>query len=199
MRSSSRTCAVTLILTAVVSLGCGKKDDEKKPATQVAAKVDAEEITLHQVNSVLARTPNLAPEVADRDKREVLDRLIDQQLAKQQAIAKKLDRTPAVQQALEAAKTEILARAYLEQVSAAQPAPSGDEVRKYYAEHPELFAQRRIFNLEEISIPAKDDVAGLRELAGEGPFDAGNRRLADVAQDRILGQSRGARCRTAPA
>jgi EpsD family peptidyl-prolyl cis-trans isomerase len=145
--------------------GCGKNEGGK-PTTQVAAKVNADEITVHQVNSVLARTTNVTPEVADRAKREILDRLIEQQLATQQAIHKNLDRTPGVQQALAAAKSEILARAYLEQIAAAQPKPTPEETKKYYAEHPELFAQRRVFSLEEIALAADENVAAeLRQRA----------------------------------
>jgi EpsD family peptidyl-prolyl cis-trans isomerase len=164
-----RICLVPLLLAVVCGAGCGKSEDKKKPATQVAAKVNADEITVHQVNSVLARTPNLAPEAAARAKTEILDRLVEQQLARQKAIEKKLDQSPGVVQAMEAAKSEILARAYLEQVAAVQPKPSPEDVKKYYAEHPELFAQRRLFSLEEISLVANDEVAaGLRERAAKG-------------------------------
>ena len=157
-----------LLLALVVAYGCGKGEEKKAPATQVAAKVNADEITVHQVNYALAKTPNLAPELAERAKKEILNRLIDQQLARQQAIGKKLDRAPGVQQALEAARSEILARAYLEQVAAAQPKPSTEETKKYYAEHPELFAQRRVYSLEEIAFATKDDIAaGLRERAAK--------------------------------
>jgi hypothetical protein len=45
---------------------------------------------------------------------------------------------------------EAAARAYLQQVAQAQPRPSAEEVHDYYAQHPELFAQRRLFTLEEI-------------------------------------------------
>src|SRR5687768_8619220 len=100
------------LLTLVLVAGCGK-DESRKVATQVAAKVNAYEITVHQVNGVLAKTPNVTAESASRVKHEILDRLIEQQLAMQQAVEKKLDRSPVVQQALEVARTEILARAYL--------------------------------------------------------------------------------------
>ena len=156
-----------LLFALALAAGCGKKEEkttEAKPATQVAAKVNADEITVHQVNNILAGNRNLKPEAAEEAKRDVLNRLIDQQLAKQQAIEKELDRTPKVVQAIETARSEILARAYIEQVAAAQLRPTDGEVKKYYAEHPELFAQRRIFNLEEIVILPKDGLAaGLRE------------------------------------
>lgn len=165
---SHRTNAVAVVLAVAVVAACAKQDEEKKPATQVAARVNSEEITVHQINNLLASTPNLAPEVAERAKSEILNRLIEQQLARQQAIGKKLDRTPGVQQALEAAKSEILARAFREQITAAQLKPTPEEIKKYYAEHPELFAQRRVFNLEELSVASSDAAAaGLRERAAK--------------------------------
>jgi EpsD family peptidyl-prolyl cis-trans isomerase len=152
-----------LLLALALTTGCGKKE-EAKVTTQVAARVNSDEITVHQVNYVLARNPNVTPETADQAKREILDKLIDQHLARQKAIKNKLDRTPNVMQAIEAAKSEILARAYLDQVAATLPKPATWETEKYYKEHPELFAQRRLFDLEEIVFVAKGDVAtGLRE------------------------------------
>lgn len=155
---TSVVCALALLLVA-----CGKGDD-KKASSQVAAKVNGTEITVSQINSVLARTQNLTPESAERAKREILGKLIDAEIAKQEAVAKKLDRTPNVVQTLESAKTEILARAYIEQVAAAQPKPTADEIKKYYTEHPELFSERRLYNIEEISAPVGEGVAArLRE------------------------------------
>jgi EpsD family peptidyl-prolyl cis-trans isomerase len=152
-----------LLLALALSTGCGKKEDAKV-ATQVAARVNSDEITVHQVNNILARNQNITPEVATQAKREILDRLIDQHLARQKAIENKLDRSPSVMQAIEAAKSEILARAYLEQIAAAIPKTATWEVQKYYKEHPELFAQRRLFELEEFVFVAKVEVAaGLRE------------------------------------
>lgn len=161
-----------ILLSLALAAGCGKDadkkkaEDAKKAATQVAAKVNSDEITIHQVNQVLARTPNLKPEGGEQAKRDILERLIDQQIARQKAIEKKLDRSPAVQLAIEAAKSEILARAYLEQVAAAQPKPTPEDVKKYYAEHPELFSERRVYNLEELAfVVTEEQGAQLRESA----------------------------------
>jgi EpsD family peptidyl-prolyl cis-trans isomerase len=163
-----------LLVAIALFSGCGKKDDaaksesKEKAATQVAAKVNAEEITVHQVNSVLSRNPNIPPEAAAKAKHEILSRLIDQQLAKQQAVEQKLDRKPAVMQAIEAARSEILARAYIDQITAAQPKPTPDDIKKYYNDHPELFSERRIFDLEEIVVaPQPELTAKLREQSAK--------------------------------
>lgn len=83
-----------------------------------------------------------------------------------EALARRLDRTPEVLRSLEAAKTEVLARAYLEELGRAQPEPSTVEVRQYYAAHPELFAERRVFTLEQIDVPHAGGIGvSLRERA----------------------------------
>lgn len=147
-----RACRSIALLLTLATLGAC--NDDKKAATQVAAKVNGAELTVSQVNGVLAHVKGITAENADAAKREILDKLIDQQLAVEQALGKKLDRNPNVMQAIEASKREILARAYLEQVAAAQPRPTADEAKKFYADHPALFADRKLYNLQELAIAA---------------------------------------------
>jgi EpsD family peptidyl-prolyl cis-trans isomerase len=167
---------ISIILVPSVALaiaGCGNKDAEKpKPATQIAAKVNSGEISVHQLNYVLTRTPGaggVSPEMAPKVRREVLDRLVDQELAVEKAIEKKLDRSPEVLLALENARREILARAYVEQITAGAPKPTIEEAKKYYAENPPLFAERRIYNIQELVLPAAAGVA----VELRGMVDAG--------------------------
>jgi EpsD family peptidyl-prolyl cis-trans isomerase len=145
------TILVLALVGFVGACGSGKSD---KPATQMAARVNSDEITVHQVNAVLTRATGLTEANVALVKKEILERLIDQQLAVQQAEERQLDRTPAVVQAIDAARREILARAYLEQVAGARARPAAEEVKRYYVEHPELFAQRRVYNLREMLVPA---------------------------------------------
>ena len=177
MNAIQKIRLASCLLAAAVLSGCGNKaKEEPKIVTQVAAKVNAEEITVSQVNNVLGRTPNIPPEAADRAKREILEKLIDQHLAKQAALEKQLDRTPQTMQAIEAARNEILARAYLQQIASAQTQPSPEAVKKYYNDHPELFAERKIFQIEEILVP---DAGG---LADQVQAQIGkSRSLQDVA------------------
>src|SRR6185503_17653181 len=150
---------LSLAIVGAIVGGCGKTEEDKKPATQVAARVNSTEITVSQINAVLVRTPNVTPETSDRIKREILDRLIDQELAKQQAIEKKLDRQPETLRKLENARSDILVGAYFQQIAAAQPRPSPEEAKEYFAKHPELFSNRRIYDIEELLVAPKPDLA----------------------------------------
>ncbi|MEZ5637997.1 MAG: EpsD family peptidyl-prolyl cis-trans isomerase [Burkholderiaceae bacterium] len=145
----------TFVLVAVALAACGDKGGSKT-ATQVAAKVGSEEISIHQINFVLSRTntANVTPDNAQRLRQEVLEKLIDQQLAVDQAVENKLDRSPEVVSQLEAARREVLARAYVQRVAGGLPKPTTEEAQKYFNDNPALFSERRIYNLQEILVPA---------------------------------------------
>jgi EpsD family peptidyl-prolyl cis-trans isomerase len=156
---------VTLV-AAVALVGCGDKKD-KAAASQTAAKVNKDEITVHQINFVMQQQRGLKPEQADAAGRQILERLIDQQLALQKGDDLKLDRDPRVVQQLEAARREILARAYFEKVGEGAPKPSADEIKKYYTDKPALFSDRRIYSIQELGIEAKpEQVPELKEKLG---------------------------------
>lgn len=152
------TVAALVAVTLVVLTGCGEKKD--KPASQTAAKVNKEEITVHQINFVLQQQRGLAPEQAASASKLALERLIDQELALQKAQDQKLDRDPRVVQQLEAARREIIARAYAEKIAAGAPKPSAAEIKTYYDAHPALFKERRVYNLQELAIQAKPEQVG---------------------------------------
>lgn len=145
---------------ALTLTACGNKED-KKVATQVAVKVGSEEISVHQINQVLSRTnaANTTPQAVQTLRREVLEKLIDQQLAVSQAEESKLNRSPEVVALIEVARREVLARAYIQQVTGALPKPTAEENKKYFADHPALFAERRVFNLQEVQLPASAGAA----------------------------------------
>jgi EpsD family peptidyl-prolyl cis-trans isomerase len=156
LKSNRAPLLLAALTTAVLLAACGGDKGGDK-ASQTAAKVNKEEITVHQINFVLQRQPGLKAEQAEAAGKQVLERLIDQELAVQKAQEQKLDRDPRVVQQIEAAKREIIARAYVERVGEAVAKPSNDEIAKYYAEKPALFKDRRIYSLQEIQIEAKPE------------------------------------------
>jgi EpsD family peptidyl-prolyl cis-trans isomerase len=154
--------AALAVMSALILTACGNSGGSK-PATQIAAKVGSEEISIHQINQVLARnnTANLSEREQRQISRDILERLIDQQLAVDQAVDKKLHRSPEIVAQIESTRREILARAYLKQITDAVAKPTEEEARKYYAENPALFAERKAFVLQEINTTAEPEVTKL--------------------------------------
>ncbi len=155
---TGRLTLLAVLAAAALLAGCGAKKD--KAATQVVAKVNKEEISVHQVNFVLQQQRGLRPEQAEAAGKQVLDRLVDQELAVQKAQELKLERDPRVLQQIEAARREIIARAYFEKSGDAAPKPSADEIKKYYDDKPALFKERRIYSIQELAIEAPADQVG---------------------------------------
>lgn len=173
-----RITALGLVLAAALA-GCGEKDAESKAATQVAAKVNSDEITVHQINYEMSRlNGKISPDQAKAAANQVLNGLVDQHLLVQKAIDEKIDRDPVVLQNLEAARRQILAQAYLQRLTDKAISPTAAEIEDYYAKNPALFAERRIYRLQEISIPVtpenaesiKAQLTGLRSLQELGAW-----------------------------
>ncbi len=148
-----RPAVLTWILIVAALAGCGGQGGDKQPS-QVAAKVNKEELSVHQINFVLQQMRGIKPEQSAAASRQVLERLIDQELAVQRAQELKVDREPAVVQQIEAARREIIARAFGERVGQAAEKPTLEQISAYYNEHPALFKERRVYNLQELQIDA---------------------------------------------
>ncbi len=147
--------ALPLLLALVLLGGCGHKEAKD---TQVAAKVNGKEITVSQVNFALSRLGQQIPQ--DKLKQvgaQALNSIIDQTLLEQAAVKDKLDRDPQVLQAIEAAKLQILAQAYAQKQTTGVAKPTDADIAKYYNDHPDLFAQRKIYKLQELQIQAKPE------------------------------------------
>jgi EpsD family peptidyl-prolyl cis-trans isomerase len=152
-RPSTVPIAALLGLAASVMLAaCSGGDTTAKAATQVAARVNKTEISVHQINYLLQRQSGMSSDQLDAASKGALERLIEQELAVQRAKELELDRDPRIVQALEAARREVLARAYTDSVSDAALKPAPEDIRKYYDANPALFKQRRVYVVQEMAV-----------------------------------------------
>lgn len=162
--------SVSILLMTVTLVACGEKaNDAKKSDTQVVAKVNGDEISIHQVNLQLGRVGNIDEAQSKAVSQQILAKLVDQQLLKQKALEEKLDRDPRVLQVIEASKSEILAQAYLEKVATKAKKATTSEIDTFFNEHPELFEKRRLFRLQELVVQSGQDKfdeieAGLKNI-----------------------------------
>ena len=170
----SRRALASFVVLAVLA-ACSKSDGTA--VTQAVAKVNKEEITELQVNQVLERQRGLKPEQLDAASGRAVAALVDQEIVYQKARDLKLDRDPHVVQAIEAAKREIISRAYLERVADGAAQPSAAEVRSYYDGKPALFRNRRIYSLQELAVETPPErraqlEADLKTLKSSTEFDS---------------------------
>lgn len=142
--------AVSLVTISLLT-SCSKNEAGKSDvkAGQSIVRVNDDEITIHQLNLEMQRA-NIQPAQQEEASKQIVKSLVDRQILVQEAVKAKLDRNPNVLQAIESAKAQILAQAYLEtKVPVSQPTDA--EVVEYRTQHPEIFANRKVYVMDEAS------------------------------------------------
>ncbi len=157
----------SFVAAALVLQACSDKpsapqaaDKSQRPAeestaakpTQVVARVNAEELTVHQLNERMAAWTGGAGSSGAEDPAigRSLNRLIELTLLRQEAEAQGLANKPDVMRQLLASRSEVLARAMAQQLGEEEPTPAPQDVRRYFDEHPESFARRQVFLVREV-------------------------------------------------
>lgn len=154
--------ALILSVMMLIIAGCSKHGESGKSHSQVVARVNGNELTVHQLNFALSKMGKLDQAQLKPVSEKVLQQMVEMELLKQKAIDAKLDRDPRVLQMLEAAKQQVLAQAYVQKIATRQAAPSGDDIRKFYDTHPELFSERNVYGIQEFVV--KDGNAHANEI-----------------------------------
>jgi len=145
-------CASLVLLSAAGLSACGEK--EKKPG-QTLASVNGEEITVMQLNEELQRA-NVAPGQQKDASKQLLESLIDRQLLQNAAAKDKTDRDPKVVQAIERAKSLLIAQAYMQKRVGTVARPTQQEISEYFQKNPQFFAERKQFDMRQLLIATAD-------------------------------------------
>jgi EpsD family peptidyl-prolyl cis-trans isomerase len=161
--NNKRAMCLSVALVAALLAGCGEKAKESKPG-QALARVDGSEITVLQLNEELQRSGVPANQQQQASK-QLLQALIDRQLLENEAAKEKLDRDPKVMQAIERARSLIIAQAYMQKKIGNPQPPSQAEVEDYFNKHPEFFSNRKQFNMNELVVEGKALTPDLRAAA----------------------------------
>lgn len=148
---SSRAALCGILLLVAALSACSVEQDK----TQVLARVNGEEITLRQIKQELLTTGGHSM-LHSASTRQLLDALIDRRLLTDAAMSSKLDRSPEVALAIERANADIISKAYLSSIDSKIARPSMGEICDYYQQHPQYFAERKQFVIQQIVIASKD-------------------------------------------
>lgn len=169
----NRILALSLSAAAAVVLcSCGKPDI--KTAGRPNSQLRGEEAPVRHVDSALASNDKSSGGQADRGV-SAADGFTDQELLATEAVQAKLDRDERVARAIERARRQILAQAYIDRAMISASQPTAQEIGKFYDDNPALFAERRIYRVRELSVDiAPERFGNLRTMV------AGADSLAEV-------------------
>jgi EpsD family peptidyl-prolyl cis-trans isomerase len=157
---------------AVVLCSCGKSDI--KTAGRPTSQLRGEEFPVRHVDSALARNSSLASDQTDRTA-SAAERITDQELLATEAVQARLDRDERVARAIERARRQILAQAYIDRAVNSASRPTAKEIGRFYEDNPALFAERRIYRVRELSVNiAPERFGSLRTMV------AGAKNLSEV-------------------
>lgn len=144
-----------VLLSALLALaGCGEKKTAE--TVQAAVKVGGDAVTVAALDREMKKLGELSETQTQQAKEKVLNALVDQTLLMQAAVSAKLDAQPEVKQRLESARRQVLAETYIEHLASTAAKPSDADINAYYNQHPELFAERQIYKLQELNIQVSE-------------------------------------------
>ena len=173
LRLASAAAAVCLALAA-----CGQRvghEAAPQPGDKAVASVDGHTIWASDVKreavaqGLIGQGEPLDP--SSDTFRQVLDEVIDQKLLAAEAVRRKLDKDPAAQKRLAAARERVLSDLLVEGV--VEKAVSEDAIKQLYQEQVKLSRQSEELRARQIVVAGQPEAAGIRKaLAGGASFEA---------------------------
>ena len=158
---------LVFVAAAAVSVlalsGCGGKGDVAAlDKGQVVATVDGNDITVHQLNAELS---GLAVPSGERRKQVeigALQALVNRTILADIARERGIDKTPAYILQQQRTNEALLVQMLQRDIASKIAPPSRDEAAKFINDNPNLFAQRKIYLLDQIQFQMPDDVSKLK-------------------------------------
>ncbi len=159
----ARIAATALALAGAIALsGCGRKQETQAVAGQVIAHVGPDEVTQQELDNELRLANIPADKRTDAVIKAILTRILERKYLVQEAVAAKLDREPTVHLDLLRAREQVLAGAFVQRdLRTKITGISNSDVDAYIQAHPERFARRQVFQIEQASFAPQKDMDSL--------------------------------------
>jgi len=134
------------------------------PTGQVVAKVAGREITLRELQAELNGVNVTDPKQAKAVQQRALQLIVMRTLMADAARKDGLDKTPDFALQQQRATDGLLAQALEQKVAKAVPAPAPEEIERFISANVNIFAERKIFDVDQIRFARPTDPAVLRGL-----------------------------------
>lgn len=159
-----RSGGVGALLACLALAACDQ--GEKAPSGQVVANVKGEEITRTQLKSEVEQSQ---ARPTNADGRKQLEQMVLQSIVARKVVAEAarkegVEKTPEFAMLRDRAEETLLVQAYQQKLLKAVPPVSREDVTRFMAEHPDVFAQRKIFVVDQIRVARPADPALLAKF-----------------------------------
>lgn len=139
------------LLACIAMSGCGMIGGSKKaPEGQVVATVNGEEITITELNREMGGASPADPQQRKALEQAALQNIITRKLLAQTAKEQKLDKSPIYAQQEAQAKEGLLVSALQRKIAATAVNPTRADAEKFVADHPNMFAERRVMVVDQV-------------------------------------------------
>jgi peptidyl-prolyl cis-trans isomerase C len=155
---STATIALALVLTA-----CGSKEGETLEKGQVLATVNGTDITANELNAELigAQLP-AAGEQRKAIEQQALQGLIDRTILADIAREKSIDKSPIYIGQKRRAEENLLVQLLQRDIASKISPTTAAEAKSFIESNPQLFADRKIYQLDQIQFQMPQDLTKLK-------------------------------------
>jgi EpsD family peptidyl-prolyl cis-trans isomerase len=147
--------AVLVLLIGSLGLTACEKQPSPGPEGEKVASWDGGYVSKAELDYAVEQLGPLDKTVQAAIRTKALDELVSEKLIYSAAEKKGLLKSPAFQLAEESATRLAVARAYAQNLAAELKKPTTAEIGDYYNNHPLLFSERKIYQLQQIHVTAK--------------------------------------------
>ncbi|WP_416908770.1 MAG: hypothetical protein ACMVO5_03915 [Polymorphobacter sp.] len=151
---------VPIAALALALAACGEKD-AAIPDGQVVATVDGKDVTIHEVNAEIGLIRAPADTPRKFLEQVALARVIERKMLAAEARGKELDNRPQFLLSKVRAEEGLLVQALQADIQGQVPQTTREAAQKYIEENPQVFAERRIFAIDQIQFLRPDNLERL--------------------------------------
>lgn len=149
---------------AVFALSACGRDDPKPPTGQVVASVGGREITRRELQAEMAGLTAATPAIQKEQQKAALQRLVQRAILVNAAKEQGIDKDPAFALTAQRATDAVMVQMLERKAVASVPAPSDEEVAQFMQTNPDMFAQRKLFDIDQIRTPLPTDPKFIKQL-----------------------------------
>lgn len=157
--------AIIVAASCGVLAGCGLGlGKAKAPTGQVLATVGNHEITVRDLRAEMGSSVPKDPSAAKAAEQSALQTLIGRYVIAQAAREQGLDKTPDFALQKDRAMDALLVQSLQQKLIKEIPQPTKEEVQSFISAHPDIFAERKVFALDQIRMARPSDPKVLKAL-----------------------------------